>query len=93
MSNEYGVPYPAGATHVWPWTSKSRDFEGTERKVGRGITVYIRGTQFIDGRCERRVALTGPGGGSGRTLMSPAVARKLMIALGEIADEIDRLTD
>jgi hypothetical protein len=47
----------------------------------------------MDGRCERRVALTGPGGGSSRTLLSPALARKLATALGEAADEIERLTD
>jgi hypothetical protein len=90
------VPHPASATHVWHWASRgkvlTRDFEGTERKVGR-VTVYITGTQFIDGHCERRIALTGPGDGSSRTLLSPTLARKLATALGDAADEIERLTD
>jgi hypothetical protein len=95
------VPYPASATDVFSWKSRGkewvRDFEGTKRtigpehKVGR-ITVHIIGTQFMDGHCERRITVTGgPLGGSSRTLLSPARARKLATAMGEAADEIAEL--
>ena len=66
-----------------------RTFDGTAHQIG-GVRVDIEGTQYPDGRIERRIEVTSADLPDGPVVTADQ-ARQLATALIAAADEVERL--
>jgi hypothetical protein len=84
---------PANATTVGSWTARLRVFDGPEWTVTHAtyagdyddITVRIIGTQYADGRIERKIVID-----CFHPVITADEARNLMAALGAAAAACER---
>jgi hypothetical protein len=86
------VPYPAGAVRAYDWIdidtpNPSRYWAGTSLRVG-DAEIAIDGTQWADGRVERRLTMH-----ADTDLGMPTdAARNIAAALIAAANEVDGMT-